>query len=59
MDEEQAVFDQLTLSDVKKSKFHSIKAVLSSLRKFFKTESSLKMLKNTFHLKYSSRFHNI
>ena len=40
-------------------KFCSIKVALSSLRKSLETESLLKMLKNAFHLKYSSRSHDI
>ena len=46
MDEEYAVFEQSTVN-------------LSSLRKFLETESPLKMLKNVFHLKYSSPSHDI
>ena len=58
MDEEQAVFEQLTLSNFEKSS-RSIKVALSSLRIFLETESPLKILKNAFHLKYSSRSHDI
>ena len=39
--------------------FHSIKIALSCLRKSLETENSLKMLENAFHLKHSSRSHDI
>ena len=36
-----------------------MKDALSSLRKYLETESPLKMLKNAFYPKYSSRSHDI
>ena len=36
-----------------------MKVALSSLRKFLETDCHLKMLKNAFHSKYSSRPHDI
>ena len=59
MDEEQTVFEQLTLSDFKKSSSAALKLYCQAWEKIFETKSPLKMLKNAFHLKYSSRSHNI
>ena len=58
MDEEQTVFEQLTLSDFKKWSSTALR-VHCQVRIFLETESPLKMLKNVFHLKYSSRSHYI
>ena len=58
MNEEQAVFKQLILSDFKNSSSTALKSH-SSLRKFLEIENPLKMLKSAFHLKYSSRSRDI
>ena len=47
MDEEQLVFEQLTLSDF--NKWSS--TVLKAHTKFLETESPLKIMKNAFHFK--------
>ena len=48
IDEEQAVFEQLTLSDFKKWSSTVLKAH-SKVRQFLATESPLKMMKNAFY----------
>ena len=67
MDEEQAVFEQLTVSKFKKwsstaLKVHSQvwKVMKMTLKSFLETKSPLKMMKNAFNFTFSSsRFHDI
>ena len=53
IDEEQAVFEQLTS---KSGGPQHLRGTLN-MGKCLETESPLKMMKNAFHLKYSSRSH--
>ena len=48
MDEEQAVFQQLTLSYFKKWSATALQVQLSRLRQFLATESPLKIMKKCF-----------
>ena len=56
-DEEQAV--KANFKRLQEVELHSIKGTLLSLRKCQATESPLKIMENAFHLKHSSRSHDI
>ena len=59
MDEEQVVFEQLTLSNFTKWSSTALKAPSLVWENILDTESPLKMIENTFHLQFFSHSHDI
>ena len=59
MDKEQAIFEQITLGNIKKWSSTALIVLSQVWENFWKLKALLKYHKMLFHLKYPTRSHNI